>query len=113
MVPSWVPMECLLTELKITNTPSKIKVYAVLTCREEKIIICYNIYGSDEPRKYETDGPDAENIELGGIIHSVNRNEGTQIAFWSRDNIECSLTVDYEEDILDRILNSIYVTEAN
>lgn len=113
VVPSWVPMECMLTELKITNTPSRIRVYAVLSDKENRVAITIDIFGSDTPRKYETDGPNTEHIELGGIIHSVTGNEGARIAFWTRDNIECSLTVDYEEDILDRILNSIYVTEAN
>ena len=113
VVPSWLPLELQLSDYKITNGPTKITVYALFKDGTHKVILKLNIYGADLPRKYETDSPDTEHIELGGIIHSVTGNEGAQIAFWTRDNIECSLTVEHEEDILDRILNSIYVTEAN
>lgn len=113
VVPSWVPPELELTKFRVSNAPTKITVYSLFTQGENQITLKINIYGIDLPREYETDGPDTEYIELSGIIHSVTGNEGARIAFWTRDNIECSLTVDYEEDILDRILNSIYVTEAN
>lgn len=113
VVPSWLPLELELTKFRVSNAPTKITVYSLFTQGGNQITLKINIYGIDLPREYETDDPNADKVDLDGIIHSISINDDARIAFWSRDNIECSLTVDYEEDILDRILNSIYVTEAN
>lgn len=113
VVPSWIPMECKLTEFKVTKSPSRIRIYAAFTDGKNIITINHYIYGADAPRKFETDDPNTNEVELAGIDYSIIENDGAWMVYWSRDNIECSLTVDCQENILYRILESIYVTEAN
>lgn len=113
VVPTWIPDGYELVEIKAENGSTKIKIYAVFTQGENDIIINLNVYGADIPRQYEIDNPDAKEVELAGIKHSIIGNDGAWIAVWTKDNLECSLTVDCQEDIFYKVLESIYVTEAN
>lgn len=113
VVPTWIPDGYELKKFNTTNTPTKIRIYAVFEEGERAITICLNIHGTDAPRKYEIDDPDATEVELAGIEHSIIGNDGALMAVWTKDNLECSLTVDCQEDAFYKILESIYVTEAN
>lgn len=113
VVPTWIPEGYELSEFNTTNTPAKIRIYAVLTNGERAITFRINIYGADAPRQYEITNSDTKEVDMAGIIHSISNNNDAWMAIWSSDNLECSLTVDCQEDILYRILESIYVTEAN
>lgn len=48
-------------------------------------------------------------MEYGGNIHNVMQNNEMLVAVWARDNVECSLTINSQEDMLYEILKSIYV----
>lgn len=113
VVPTWIPEEYKLTKFNSTNTPTKITVYALFTEDVNAVILRTNIYGVDAPRQYEIDDADAKKVELSGIDHFITENDGAWMAVWSRDNVECALTVDCQEDIFYKILESIYVTEAD
>lgn len=113
VVPMWIEDGYELTEVKVTNTPSKIRICAFFVREEKTIILTFEIYSTNTPYKYETDEKTASEIELGKTIHYIERNNAAWIAVWSRDNLKCSLTVDCPEDILYKILRSIYTLEAS
>ena len=50
--------------------------------------------------------------EAAGIDHFIVKNTDAWVVVWTKDNIECSISVDCQEDELDRILRSIYTKEV-
>ena len=48
---------------------------------------------------------------MNGVIHNLFRNEELWTVVWTRDNVECSVFIDCQEDALRRVLESIYVME--
>ena len=110
-----VPMRLLdeaeLVELKTEHTPTKTKIHARFVMRETEIILEYCLYGTDELREYSWDTSDVKKYEHDGITHDIVSNEGIWVAVWSRENLECSIAVDCQEDVLYDILESIYTME--
>ena len=49
--------------------------------------------------------------EKNGMNFYITQNNDSWVAVWTKENIECFLTLDCQEDTLRRILGSIYVTE--
>jgi len=113
VVPMWIPDGYELVELKTTNTPSKVKVYAILAKDESIIVITVELYGTNTPHKYETEVAETTEVEIGEVTHYIERNDGAYVAVWFRDNLECSLTVDCQEDTLFEMLRSIYKMEVS
>lgn len=113
VVPTWIPDGYELVEIKTSNVPGRVTIYTLLSNGEQEIVLTIDVYGVDMPREYEITNPDAEKIDLEGISHSITSNNAAWIAVWTRDNLECSLSVDCQEDVFYKILESIYVTEAN
>lgn len=113
VVPMWIPEEYELVEIKNINTPTKVKVYAILAKDESIIVITVELCGTNAPHKYETEDAQTTEVEIGEITHYIERNDGAYVAVWFRDNLECSLTADCQEDTLLEVLKSIYKMEAN
>lgn len=114
VVPMWLPEGYELTEIKTTNTPTKVRISAIFHNDEKTIVFTVEVYGADTPYKYETeeDEESAIKVELGEVMHYVKHNDTAWIAVWTTDNLKCSITVDCPEDILYRILRSIYKLEV-
>lgn len=113
VVPMWIPEGYELTEIKTTNTPTKVKVYAVFAKADDRIVFLLNLYGAEAPYKYETEEAGTRKLEIEEIAHYIERNEDAWVAVWSRDNVQCSLTVDCQEDTLYKVLKSIYKLEVS
>ena len=47
----------------------------------------------------------------GGTEHYIFQNLGIQVAVWSQDNIECSISGDITGVDLKRMIESIYTSE--
>lgn len=112
VVPMWLPDGNNLNECKIYETPSKTKVCTSFGPDINKIILVWSIYDNNSPTEYHKDESEVEMVEIGGITHNVLRNNNSWAAIWMRDNIECSIFIDCQEDVLYRILKSIYTTEV-
>ena len=111
VVPMWVPDGFELVELKVTNTPTKVKAYSMLRCESDEIILIIEVYGTDTPRQFEVDSADSVELEIGEITHYIESNDGAWVAVWNSNNLECSLTVDGRDDLIYTVLDSIYTTE--
>ena len=111
VVPMRLPAGYELIELKITNYPTKIRVYARFANGAEKIVFIIDVFGVEAIPAYERDKADSVNVELAGIDHEITSNDGGWVAVWERENVQCSLTVDGQETMLYAMLRSVYMTE--
>lgn len=111
VVPMWLEDGYVLDECKVTNTPIVTRVTGTFLKKNSMMTFESNIYSQNVAKEYHKNEPDAEQYEKNGIIHDVFQNEELWTVVWTRDNVECSLAIDCQEDVLYRILNSIYSVE--
>lgn len=111
VVPMWIPEGYVLDECKVVEARTKTEVYARFTDGEAEITFRINLYSSNTAITYYKDEVDVEKVELGGTEYSLIRNNDLLYAVWAKDNIEYSIAVDCQEDVLLRILRSIYTME--
>ena len=71
-----------------------------------------DIYEGEPARQFYRDDSYYEEYEKNGLIFYITQNNGSWGAVWTKDNIECSIILDCQEDTLRRILSSIYVIEG-
>lgn len=64
-------------------------------------------------RKYQKDDAKSDVIERGGVKHIVFNNIDKKTVVWTRENLECSISLVCHEDIHKEIVKSIYVTGGN
>ena len=111
VVPSWMPKEYELIEIKEESGPSKYRIVAKFENKETIIILTYENYGIATTHEYlRIDNPYKE-YERAGVIHEIHENNGNYLVFWKQDNIECFIVADCPENSLIRILQSIYMME--
>lgn len=111
VVPMWVPEEYVLRELKISNTETATKVYAVLSVGDKSAVISIACYAQEGVNRYFKDEENVRPVEFGGVIHYTTSNDGAWTAAWTVGAAECSLTVADEEVVFIEMLRSIYNTE--
>lgn len=110
-VPMWLPDGSELIECKVIRT----RTLAGLTSRFDgvvgPIVFCINkIYEEKNYGFYREDAGYTE-VEIRGVNHYIMRNKDTWTVVWTRDDIECSIMMDCQEDTLYQILESIYIME--
>lgn len=112
VVPMWLPDGYELVELKTTKTP--IDTYIFISFSKDNSNAGYriDIYSDIASRKYYKDENVASIFEKNGVIHYIIKNDSMWTVIWVSKNIECSLTIDCQEDVLYRILRSIYMVEG-
>ena len=108
VVPMWLPDEYNLSELKVESTPKKEYVVTSFSNGDSELVIKICIIKDNNPNKYHKDRSDVDEYECYGITHNIIQNEEITITTWTKDNIECSIFIDCQEDILFRIIDSIY-----
>lgn len=111
VVPMWLPDGYELVECKSDETSRKKSVSANFRNDSAGIMLKYDIYDSDVSHEYHWDGKQVEKYERAGVKHAVMLNNDRWVVIWAVETIECSFTLDCQEDTLYRILDSIYVTE--
>lgn len=111
VVPMWFPEEYELKEYKATEISAKKCIIAVFSNGKSEAVYQLKIYSDNIPSSYYKDGEIITETEKCGITHTILRNQDLLTAVWTRDNIECSISMDCSEDILLQILESIYTME--
>lgn len=111
MIPMWLPNEPQLLELNIGTTPLSKNMWAYFEFNESGITFRLNVYSGENAHVFYRDGTYSEVYEKNGATFNITQNAGWWVVVWTKDNIECFLTLDCQEDTLRRILESIYVTE--
>ena len=109
----WIPEEYELTELKKENTPRVCGVYANFVNGEKNLVYKAEVYTDTIHHEYYKDDSYSEIYEVEGMTYNITRNNDWWVAVWTKDNIECSIALDCQEETLRRILDSIYTMEDN
>lgn len=112
MVPMWFPEGSDLMECKLITTPSRNRLSVCFSLDKSEIKLIIDKYSTNVLRQFEKDSSDVLQYEKQNTTFFIMRNNDTWVVIWYQDNIECSLAIDCQEDVLYRILNSIYSTEA-
>lgn len=111
VVPMWLPEDCNLTELSTNSTPMLTGLWARFSYGETGIIFSTIIYKGEPAHQYYKDDTHYETYEREGATYNITRNNDRWVVVWTKENIECLLTLDCQEDTLHSILESIYVME--
>lgn len=111
VVPMWLDEGYELVDCKVINTPTTQKVSATFFGDGKEIVFELNIYSKNIAREYHKNEPDVEDFESNGVFHNIFQNEGLWTVVWARDNIECSIFIECQEDVLHQIIDSIYTME--
>jgi len=109
IVPMWLPNGYELTELKESSIEGFNKIFSVYKGDSGSIVITYKIFDEASVTQYERMLEEVEVYEWSRIGHAIVRNADNWTATWTRDRVECMITVDVnnKEDIY-RIIQSIY-----
>lgn len=111
VVPTWLPDGSELVELDSWNTPVANGVWAVFSLNGNEIFYQINVYNGEPAHQYYRDDSHYESYELEGATYNITRNNDRWSVIWAKDNIECHITLDCQEDTFRSILKSIYVME--
>lgn len=111
MVPMWLPTENEISELKIAESPVLKTVQAVFPYETGNIVYKLDIYDAETSHKYTRDETEIKKFAVNETTFYIMRNFNYWVAIWNVDEIECSIQIDCQEDILHKILKSIYSME--
>ena len=111
VVPMWLPDGSDLNELSTFTSPMSTGVYTSFFCQDREIIYKLNVYEGEPAHQFYRDDTHYESYELEGTEYHVTRNNEYYIVVWSKENIECSIAIYCNEEILQKILGSIYTME--
>lgn len=111
VVPMWLPEGYELVECKVTDSFSGKGLLAVLSEANSTFILKVNLYSNIVTNKYQKDDTQVKTIERGGVVHNIMENNGVWTVVWTRENVECFVYIDCQEEILYKVLGSIYTME--
>ncbi len=113
VVPMWLPDGYEMVKNEYFENPSKKLLIATFSNGQGEAVYQVKLYSDNTTSAYYKDGEIISETEKHGITHTILRNQDLLTAAWAKDNIECSIFIDCQEDTLIRILESIYTMEDN
>lgn len=111
VVPMWLPEGYELVEVNTLTTPMLSRIWATFSDGESECVFKLDSYSEESTHQFYIDDVFSESYELEGTIYNITQNDGWWVVVWSKENIECFITLDCQEEALRRILDSIYVME--
>lgn len=111
LIPTWFEDNFEITLKEIVSTPSKIRLNFVLMESDRKAILNIDLYLNETGRGYCGDAEIYKTYERDGVMYEITQNYEKWATIWKKENVEYFLTLDCQEDVLNRILGSIYVLE--
>lgn len=106
-VPMWLPEEYVLDELKVETFSEKTMIYSRFAHETEYITYQMHIYHSVYSHKFQKDDEKTNELELDGTTYYILRNYDIWSVVWTKENVECSIFADCQEEVLHQILASI------
>lgn len=113
VVPMWLPEGYELVEFRVIEYRAKTKLYYRFANAEEELAANIDIYKAEVSRKFQKDEADIKMIESGGVGHFLFTNLDNKMLVWKRDNIECSISMQCQEEVLHQVIKSIYSAGGN
>lgn len=111
VVPMWLPEGFELSECKIIKTSRKSSILAYFIDGANHFVLQVDIFISGASRSYHKNDVSALTREINGITHTILQNEGRWTVVWTVENAECFVGIECQEEILYKILESIYEME--
>lgn len=111
MMPMWLPDGYEMVQLESKDTPMLKGMWARFSCEKGEIVYRLNVFDGEPAHQVYRDDAYYDSYERNGITFHITQNNDRWTVVWSKENIECLLTLDCQEDTLRRILKSIYVME--
>ena len=108
VVPMWLPEGYELSEFKVLSMRDEEQLIARFENQDKSLTYQAAVLSSDKIEQYPKDSTSVTQREICGTIFNVMMNNEIWVVAWTKDNIECSIAVDCQEDVLYEILNSIY-----
>ena len=108
IVPMWLPEGYEITDCTVETSPEKSYVRSRFLDGNCTAVFRVNISNSNIPGQYQKDGEQVKQIEIHGTTYNIMRNYENWMVAWSKENVECFITIDCQEETIYRILNSIY-----
>lgn len=108
VVPMWLPEGYQLSELKVYPMRDEEQLAALFESPEKSLLYQATVLSTDKIEQYPKDNTAVTQREIWGTVFNVMMNNETWVVAWTKDNIECSIFVDCQEELLYEILNSIY-----
>lgn len=112
VVPMWLPEGYELNEFASKSTPMVRRVHASFLNDNSEIIYKLDVYEGEPAHQFYRDDSFYESFERNGATYTISRNNTRWSVIWIKENIECHITLDCQEETLRRILESIYVMEG-
>ena len=109
VVPMWLPEEYEIKSVFNNNTPMSKNVRAIFANDDSEIAFKLDVYNGEPAHQYYKDDTHYEKYEQNGTAYYIMRNNSRWTAVWTKENIECFLTLECQEETLRRILRSIHV----
>lgn len=111
VVPMWLPDGYKLADCIQKSNPTKHSIAVAFVNGESTITYQIDIYSNIVTHDYSKNEAEIGKLEKNGITFTILQNHNLLVAVWTIENIECSIFIDCPEEVLLRILNSIYTTE--
>lgn len=112
-VPMWLPEGYELAEFTIEETRLKQYVCAQFVNNGKECVLKINVLNGETAKDYFKNDVDVMRHEKGGTVYNLVNNEDDWIVSWTKDNIECAFAIDCTEDVLYKIIESIYGWRIN
>ena len=113
VVPMWLPEGYELANIEDVTMLDKEMVVAWFESSERTIMYQAAVLFTDEGGQYLKDDSTVIQWEICNTSFNIMMNNEIWIVAWKKDNIECSIFVDCQEDVLYEILDSIYRWRMN
>lgn len=113
VVPMWLPENYVLNEMDQYKSPMSKGIYVSFSNGENELVYKVDVYAGEPAHQYYKDDVHYESYEWDGIDYDLTQNNGWWTVVWTKENIECHLTLACQEETLKQILRSIHVTEAD
>lgn len=111
VVPMWLPEGYTLQNSELFENPTKKYLIVTFSNGQREVIYQVKLHSDNTTSAYYKDGEILQEKEMHGTTHTILRNQDSLTAVWTKDNIECFISIDCPEDTLIRILKSIYTME--
>lgn len=112
VVPMWLPEGAELLQCSVLESPTRERIIAQFSYNDGEIIYNIEIYDQEVAHSFDKDETQIKITEIEGTQFAIMKNNDLWAAVWEKDNVECSIAIDCQEEDLYKILKSIYVMEG-
>lgn len=108
VIPEYMPDGFSLSSVETDERLMGLGIFCTLTNTDKEILLNYTLTTKESNSFYAKDDVEPEVYTVCGIDHSIFTNEGSYIAVWVNQNVQCEIyKVEDKEELL-KMIDSIY-----